>query len=361
MAYTPTNWVNDSAPAINATNLNNIETGIDEAHDDLDAATDAATAGELVRRDGSGRAKVATPSASGDIATKGYVDGLASNYATAAQGALADSAVQPSDAASTSAAGVVELATSGETTTGTDTTRAVTPSGLAATSVPKSLVDAKGDLLVGTADNTVGRLPAGTDGQTIVYDSGEATGLRPADFPSGGGGVPDLEGWRVPLIGRTGTRIMQAGWMVSVPVAILQDMTVTSISFNVTTAGASASSVILGLYSMSTPGGVGTLVHTFGEADTTTTGLKTFTGSWSIPAGAYYVSLLNKGNAPTTDASNGTAPGLALCIPLDSEVYSGKRYLSNNGATSLPGTTGTLSPNGSAGGDYLPSVWVVTA
>ena len=33
MAYTPTNWQNNSTPAINATNLNKMETGIDEAHD----------------------------------------------------------------------------------------------------------------------------------------------------------------------------------------------------------------------------------------------------------------------------------------------------------------------------------------
>jgi hypothetical protein len=37
---------------------------------------------------------VATPTSSTDAATKGYVDGLASNYATAAQGATADSAMQ---------------------------------------------------------------------------------------------------------------------------------------------------------------------------------------------------------------------------------------------------------------------------
>ena len=33
MAYIPITWVNNSTPAINATNLNHIETGIDEAHD----------------------------------------------------------------------------------------------------------------------------------------------------------------------------------------------------------------------------------------------------------------------------------------------------------------------------------------
>ena len=33
MAYIPTTWINNSTPAINATNLNKMETGIDEAHD----------------------------------------------------------------------------------------------------------------------------------------------------------------------------------------------------------------------------------------------------------------------------------------------------------------------------------------
>jgi len=32
MAYTKTTWVNGESPAVNASNLNNIETGIDEAH-----------------------------------------------------------------------------------------------------------------------------------------------------------------------------------------------------------------------------------------------------------------------------------------------------------------------------------------
>ncbi len=45
-------------------------------------------------------------------------------------------------------------------------------------SVPVSLVDAKGDLLVGTADNTIGRLGTGTNGYILTANSGTATGLE---------------------------------------------------------------------------------------------------------------------------------------------------------------------------------------
>jgi hypothetical protein len=44
--------------------------------------------------------------------------------------------------------------------------------------VAKATVDAKGDLLVGTADNTVDRLAVGTDGFTLVANSSTSTGLE---------------------------------------------------------------------------------------------------------------------------------------------------------------------------------------
>lgn len=40
------------------------------------------------------------------------------------------------------------------------------------------LIDAKGDLLAGTANNTPGRLAVGADGTILVADSAEATGLK---------------------------------------------------------------------------------------------------------------------------------------------------------------------------------------
>lgn len=44
--------------------------------------------------------------------------------------------------------------------------------------IPPSTVDAKGDLLVGTADNTVGRLAVGVNGYGIEADSGVTAGMK---------------------------------------------------------------------------------------------------------------------------------------------------------------------------------------
>lgn len=48
-----------------------------------------------------------------------------------------------------------------------------------------TLVDAKGDLLVATAADTIGRLPVGTNGQILVADSAQPTGARWAAPTSG--------------------------------------------------------------------------------------------------------------------------------------------------------------------------------
>lgn len=52
-----------------------------------------------------------------------------------------------------------------------------------------ALADAKGDLLVGTADNVVGRLGLGSNGQVLTADSTLAAGIKWAAPAAGGGGV----------------------------------------------------------------------------------------------------------------------------------------------------------------------------
>lgn len=51
-----------------------------------------------------------------------------------------------------------------------------------ATQIPDSLIDAKGDIVVGSADNTPTRLAVGTNGYVLTADSGEATGMKWAQY-----------------------------------------------------------------------------------------------------------------------------------------------------------------------------------
>jgi len=57
-------------------------------------------------------------------------------------------------------------------------TRPVAVTGPDSSYLQATLVDAKGDLLVGTADNAVTRLPAGTNGFVLTTDSAVAGGLK---------------------------------------------------------------------------------------------------------------------------------------------------------------------------------------
>ena len=55
--------------------------------------------------------------------------------------------------------------------------------------LPVSIIAAKGDLIVGTANDTAAVLTAGANGKVLTAASGEATGLK-WDTAAGGGGSP---------------------------------------------------------------------------------------------------------------------------------------------------------------------------
>lgn len=76
-----------------------------------------------------------------------------------------------------------------KSTHATGGTDALTPADIGA--IPSGLVDAKGDLIVATADNTVTRLPAGTNGHVLTADSTVAAGVKWTSFELRGTGMPN--------------------------------------------------------------------------------------------------------------------------------------------------------------------------
>lgn len=88
-----------------------------------------------------------------------------------------------------------------------------TVSTTASGAVPKSLVDAAGDLLVGTADNTVGRLPApGSSGLVLKSNTALANKMEwGTDSTGGGGGLTITEVNHSTPTGTTETIDLSAG------------------------------------------------------------------------------------------------------------------------------------------------------
>jgi len=72
-----------------------------------------------------------------------------------------------------------------------------TPAALTAAdtgAIPASIIDAKGDVIVGTAADTAARLAVGADGQVLTADSAEASGVKWAAAGGGGGAVDSVNG-----------------------------------------------------------------------------------------------------------------------------------------------------------------------
>jgi hypothetical protein len=98
--------------------------------------------------------------------------------------------------ATTAQKGAVQLENS---TSSTSTTTAAVPASvksaydLADAAIPKSLVDAAGDLIYATADNTPARLALGTAGQVLTVNSGASA----PEWATPAGGTPTFVGCRL--------------------------------------------------------------------------------------------------------------------------------------------------------------------
>lgn len=75
----------------------------------------------------------------------------------------------------------------GKALTGNITLTASDVGALASETLPATIVDTKGDLIVGTAADTAARLAVGTDGQVLTADAASSGGIK---WAAGGGGSP---------------------------------------------------------------------------------------------------------------------------------------------------------------------------
>lgn len=154
MAFTPKDWHDDISTPITAAALEDMESR-------LGSYTDASVAG----LGGGGGISPTLFDAKGDVLVASANDSPARlGVGTNGQALVADS---------TAALGVKWGA----------------PSIVTSGNIQQSLVDAKGDLIAGLANDTPGRLGVGSDGQVLTADSGFAQGLKWAT-PVAGSGPP---------------------------------------------------------------------------------------------------------------------------------------------------------------------------
>jgi hypothetical protein len=165
------------------------------------AAAGSALAAAGSASSASGSASTATTKASEASASATAASGsasAASGSASTASGAASTATTQAGIAttkagdAETARAAAVVAKTAAETARGLAETGAATATTKAAealasannaaatlaAAIPKTLVDAKGDLLVGTASDSLARLAVGVNGAALVADSAQASGLR---------------------------------------------------------------------------------------------------------------------------------------------------------------------------------------
>lgn len=267
-------------------------------------------------------------------------------------------------AASDAASGVVELATTAETTTGTDATRAVTPAGLlnatTASNINARVAVENNGTLVGTR-RTLNFIPGTNVTLTITDDpANEEVDVTIAATGGGGAGLPHLlPGAGVTIVGLPGwaatattpaSSTLTVDTMFAVPFFVTTAITLTNFHLQVNTTGGNNIRVML----YSGAPGSGSLVATLGTVSSATTGLKSAAISQALTAGTeYWVALHSDGSPvvrvqPSVSPIRGNAYTASLMVDYINQYSATAAY-----ASGAPATLPSLNAGATSGATTL--------
>lgn len=204
--------------------------------------------------------------------------------------------------------------------------------------VHESLIDAKGDLIVGSAADTAARLAVGTNGMVPVANSGDTAGIGYA-YPSIGGLTDNWRAVSPTILASTlspdqatnGTTLAD-GQVRFVAVHLPFDATVTGVAFFQTTQGDTTAdnNNKIGLYTSDgttlTRVAVSADSGTMWEGSANSWQQVAFTGTYAAQAGLYFIAILSNWSAVAT------APVIAASAPtvhagINSGFTTGDSYL----------------------------------
>lgn len=240
----------------------------------------------------------------------------------------------------------------------------------ASETLPVSIIDAKGDLIVGTGNDTAARLPVGGgDGQQLVVDSTESTfGMRWARVGTPFAGCPPCASWDWTLLstpfGTGGAPLSIGGTTIAsqnaarfVPFIVTRPLTVSGLGIEVTTGNAGVSALMrLGVYSNSGGRPYQNLIDM--NAGIGTTGAKELTGvSADLTPGIYWAVIVFQG----LDTA-GSNPAVRCVSSMSTTAPRSSVPASNNqgavwGATISGGFAAASSPTLTTQIGPLPHIW----
>jgi len=254
------------------------------------------------------------------------------DYATSSQGSAADSAVQPGDLPMFDTDVTLAANSDGRVPTQKAIKAYVATAG---GGISPTTVDAKGDLIVGTAADTVGRLAVGSDYLSLVPQASSSTGLAYATPTISRGSYMDNSYYLLTKTNgaqSTTTVTTAANTITFWLIEILEPITVDGLFIYVNTGAASAKWRI-GMYAVNSATGkpTGTPIFQDGEIDASTgSTYKTdsFTVSSVLAPGLYAAAMAS--------SSSSTAYRISSTTPIDLGINSTINY--SFGSLTAPGT-----------------------